>query len=80
MNFTRKPVGADTRTLGTPIRLDSRAYCVAVNRLWVMLAINAAKAEVPMPPVKFSKAMTADRAGTLGPVYVSSMKPAVETA
>ena len=40
--FARKPVGAEASTRGTPIRLVSRAYCVAVNFLFVMLAMNAA--------------------------------------
>lgn len=33
------PVGAEASTRGTPIRLDSRAYWVAVNFLLVMLAM-----------------------------------------
>ena len=36
-----KPVGAEAITLGIPIRLVRRAYCVAVNFLFVILAMNA---------------------------------------
>jgi len=39
--LARKPVGADANTRGTPMRLLRRAYCVAVNLLFVMLAMNA---------------------------------------
>lgn len=39
--LARKPVGAEANTLGTPMRLVRRAYCVAVNLLLVMLAMNA---------------------------------------
>lgn len=39
--LARNPVGAEANTLGTPMRLVRRAYCVAVNRLLVMLAMNA---------------------------------------
>ena len=39
--FARKPVGAEANTLGTPMRLVRRAYCVAVNLLLVILAMNA---------------------------------------
>lgn len=39
--LARNPVGAEASTLGTPIRLVRRAYCVAVNLLLVILAINA---------------------------------------
>jgi len=39
--LARKPVGAAASTLGTPIRLVKRAYCVAVNLLLVILAMNA---------------------------------------
>ena len=39
--LARKPVGAEANTLGTPMRLVRRAYCVAVNLLLVILAINA---------------------------------------
>src|SRR5574340_29122 len=63
--FARKPVGAEASTLGTPIRLLKSAYWVAVNFLFVMLPINAAYAAVPMPPVRFSNAMTPERAGRL---------------
>ena len=41
MFLARKPVGAEAKTLGMPMRLLSRAYWVAVNFLLVMLAINA---------------------------------------
>ncbi len=39
--LAKKPVGADASTLGTPIRLVRSAYCVAVNLLLVILAMNA---------------------------------------
>ena len=39
--LAKNPVGAEASTLGTPIRLLRRAYCVAVNLLFVILAINA---------------------------------------
>ncbi len=60
-----KPVGADARTLGTPMTLVRSAYCVAVNLLSVMLAIKAMYAAVPKPLLRFSNAITADRAGIL---------------
>ena len=60
--FARKPVGADAITLGTPIRLVRSAYWVAVNYLFVMLAMKATNAAVPIPALRFSKAMTPDRA------------------
>jgi hypothetical protein len=41
MFLAMNPVGADAMTLGIPMRLLKRAYCVAVNFLFVMLAINA---------------------------------------
>ena len=75
-----KPVGAETRTLGTPMRLLNKAYWVAVNFLCVMLAMKATKAEVPMPPVKFSNAMTPDKAPTWYPILARTANPAVETA
>ena len=74
------PVGAETKTLGTPMRLLNKAYWVAVNFLLVMLAMKATKAEVPMPLVKFSKAMTPDNAGKLYPIWARTANPAVETA
>ncbi len=40
--LARKPVGADANTRGMPIILVNNAYCVAVNFLLVMLAMNAA--------------------------------------
>ena len=39
MCWARKPVGVAAITRGTPMRLLNRAYCVAVKRLSVMLAI-----------------------------------------
>ena len=75
-----KPVGAEAKTRGTPIKLLKRAYCVAVNFLFVRLAIKATKAEVPNPALKFSKATTAAKAGMLCPIYESTANPAVETA
>ena len=39
--LAKKPVGAEASTLGMPMRLLKSAYCVAVNLLFVMLAINA---------------------------------------
>lgn len=39
--LARNPVGAEASTLGTPMRLVRSAYCVAVNLLLVMLAMNA---------------------------------------
>jgi hypothetical protein len=41
INSTIKPVGAAATTRGIPIRLLSRAYCVAVNCLLVRLAMKA---------------------------------------
>jgi hypothetical protein len=78
--FARKPVGAEASTLGTPIRLVRSAYCVAVNLLFVILAMNAAYAAVPMPLLRFSKAITPDRAGTLWPIRARSAKHAVDMA
>lgn len=63
--LTKNPVGAEANTRGTPIRLVSSAYWVAVNFLFVMLAMKAAYAAVPMPLLRFSKAITADKVGTL---------------
>jgi hypothetical protein len=39
--FARKPVGAEAKTRGIPMRLVSKAYWVAVNLLLVILAIKA---------------------------------------
>jgi hypothetical protein len=63
--LAKNPVGAEANTRGTPIRLVSKAYCVAVYFLFIMLAMKAAYAAVPMPLLMFSKAITADKAGTL---------------
>ena len=63
--FTLNPVIADAKVRGTPMRLVNKAYWVAVNFLLVMLAIKATKAAVPMPLLKFSNAITPDRAGML---------------
>jgi len=65
--LARKPVGGDANTRGTPMRLVRRAYCVAVNLLSVMLAMNAIKAAVPIPALRFSKPITPERRGTLCP-------------
>src|SRR4051812_6697872 len=51
----RIPVVAPNKTLGTPMRLESKAYCVAVKRLFVTLAMYPAYAEVPIPAVKVSR-------------------------
>ena len=59
------PVTEEARARGIPIKLVSRAYWVAVNFLLVMLAINATNAAVPIPLLKFSNAITPDKAGTL---------------
>ena len=66
--LAKKPVGADAKTRGTPIRLLKRAYCVAVNFLLVILAMKATKAVVPIPLLRFSKAITPDNAATLFPI------------
>jgi hypothetical protein len=42
--------------------------------------MNAIKAAVPMPLLKFSKAITPDKAGTLWPIRARTAKPAVESA
>ena len=55
-----KPVAEDASCLERPMIPVSRAYWVAVNFLLVMLAINATKAAVPIPLLKFSKAITPD--------------------
>jgi len=74
------PVGAEASTRGSPMMLVNSAYCVAVNRLLVRLAMKATNALVPMPPVTLSKATTPERAGRLTPMRASAAKPAVETA
>ncbi len=63
--FARKPVGAEASTLGNAITLVNRAYCVAVNFLFVILAINATKAAVPIPLLIFSNAITPESRGIL---------------
>ena len=40
--FARYPVGAEANTRGMPIKLDSNAYWVAVNRILHRLAMKAA--------------------------------------
>ncbi len=78
--FAKKPVGAEATTRGTPMRLERSAYCVAVNLLFVMLAINATYAAVPMPPLRFSKAITPERAGILWPILARAANHAVDIA
>lgn len=78
--LAKKPVGADANTRGTPMRLLRRAYCVAVNLLFVMLAINATKAAVPIPALMFSKPITPERRGTLCPTRARRAKHAVDMA
>ena len=56
------PVIEDATALGIPMRLVRRAYWVAVNFLLVMLAIKAINAAVPIPLLKFSKAITPESA------------------
>jgi hypothetical protein len=63
--WAANPVGAEASTRGNPMMLVSSAYCVAVNFLLVRLAMKAAKALVPMPPVTLSKAITPESAGRL---------------
>ena len=65
MCLARNPVGAEATTRGKPIMLVSKAYWVAVNFLLVILAIKATKAAVPMPELRFSKAITPDSTGIL---------------
>ena len=59
------PVTAEAKVRGTPMRLVNKAYWVAVNFLLVMLAIKATNAAVPIPLLKFSNAITPDKAGML---------------
>lgn len=59
----RNPVVDPAKTRGIPMKLVSKAYCVAVNRLFVRLAINATNAVCPSPLEMVSKAMTAVRVG-----------------
>ena len=73
-----KPVVDPAMTRGMPMILVSKAYCVAVKRLFVRLAMNATKAVVPIPPVRFSKAMTAVNVGRWFPTMANTTKPAVE--
>ena len=77
-HVAKSPVTEPAKTRGMPIKLVSKAYCVAVKRLSVRLAINATNAVVPIPPVRFSKAMTAVNVGRWLPTMANTAKPAVE--
>jgi len=74
------PVGAESTSRPKAMKLVNSAYWVAVNFLFVMLAINAMKAAVPIPPLRFSKPITTARAGMLWPKRERTAKPAVDTA
>ncbi len=74
----KTPVIEPAKTRGIPMILLRSAYCVAVKRLSVRLAMNATKAVVPIPPVRFSKAMTAVSVGRWFPTMANTANPAVE--
>src|SRR5688572_19370944 len=73
-----QPVGAAAITRGTPIRLESSAYWVAVKRRSVSAAMKPTNAAVPRPAVKFSIATTVASAPAVGGTIVSTAKPNVE--
>ena len=53
-----KPLGADNSDRGKVASVDSSANCVAVNSRFVSAAMNASKAALPIPTVRFSKPIT----------------------
>ena len=76
--IANRPVGAASNTRGTPIRLDSNAYCVAVKRRSVSAPMKPTNAAVPRPAVKFSTATTAASAARSGGYQARMTKPSVE--
>ena len=77
---TNKPDGDENTSLPNAMKLVNSAYCVAVNFLFVMLAIKATNAAVPMPALKFSKPMTETSIGMLWPTNAKTANPAVDIA
>ena len=69
------PASGPTHTRPTDAKALSSAYCVAVKRWLHRLIRKATKAAVPMPPDRFSKAMTISSPPSTGVGCASFTKP-----
>ena len=69
------PASGPTQTRPTEANADSKAYCVAVKRWLHRLIKNATKAAVPMPPDRFSAAITSSSPPSTGAAWASLTKP-----